>query len=395
VIALAACDLTVTNPGPVQSDFLSDPNAIPALVNGAGRNLAEALNWTSYTGGAVAREIHPAGSTGSFGITVDQQNGSLQDDEVDTHWNLSQQARWTAEDAVRKLNTTLGADASSNAYVAQALVWVGFSNRHLGENFCDAVFDGGPREDYTAYLDRAEAAFTEAMTVAAAAGEATLDSAARAGRASVRLLKGNYAEAAADAAALPNDFVYAMPYFSIDLDQTNRIFWAGANTPYRAHTVWHTQFEPYYTATEDPRVEWTDTGLTGDAAVGTLGRVPFFLQQKYTDRTSSINLVTGWEMRLIEAEAKLAAGDVQGALGPLNAHRVALGLSPWAPANEAEAWGALKMERGIELWLESRRLGDLRRWAAQSRPGATGQPDGFDTCFPLSRSEKETNPNLQ
>jgi hypothetical protein len=39
---------------------------LSSLVAGSGRDLSEALNWTSYTGGAVAREIFPGGSTGSF-----------------------------------------------------------------------------------------------------------------------------------------------------------------------------------------------------------------------------------------------------------------------------------------------------------------------------------------
>jgi hypothetical protein len=396
VAVLAGCDLTVTNPGPVQSDFLTDKNAIPALVNGAGRNLAEAINWTSYTGAAVARELHPAGSTGSFGITVQQQNGKLQDDEIDTQWNLSQQARWTAEDAIKKVKNTLGeTDFNKNKNAAQALLWAGFANRLLGENFCDGVIDGGAKQAYTVYLDRAEANFTDAIAVATAVADASLTNAAKSGRAAVRLDKGNLAGAASDANGIVNTFVYQMPYNSIDLDQSNRIYYAGGNQPYRAHTTWHTYYETYYTASNDPRVKWTNTGLVGDAAVGNLGRVPFYNQQKYTSRNSAINLSSGWEMRLIEGEAKLVAGDVPGAMLLINAHRVVLSLTPWTATTAEEAWVALKRERGIETWLEARRLGDLRRWTAASRPGATDQPAGFDTCFPISRGEKETNPNLR
>ena len=55
-----ACELKVTNPGPVQADFLDSPAALSSVVNGAGRDLSEALNWTAYTGAAVAKEIFPA-----------------------------------------------------------------------------------------------------------------------------------------------------------------------------------------------------------------------------------------------------------------------------------------------------------------------------------------------
>ena len=393
LIALAsACELDVSNPGPIQAVALEDPKALTAVVNGAGRDLAEALNWTAYTGGAVAREIFPAGSTGSFGITPRQQSGTLADDDGNDWWNQAQRARWTAEDAVERVKRVGG----TNATLAQALVWAGYANRHLGENFCDGVINGGPLEAYTVYLERAEANFTEAITVAGAASNATLVSAATAGRASVRLLRNNLTGAATDAAGIPNTFVYRMPYYTTDLDQYNRIYWASANQPYRAHTVWNTFYDSYRKTTRDPRVPFDSsaTQLVGDAAVGNLGRVRWYFQTKYPAQASPINLSSGWEMRLIEAEAKLVGGDVAGAMTSLNARRVSLGLAPWTAANATEAWTALKRERGIELWLESRRLGDFRRWAALSRPGTAEDMTGRDLCFATPLSEKQTNPNF-
>lgn len=397
-LTLTACDVQVTNPGPIQASFLDNKNALGAIVNGAGRNLAEAMNWTSYTGAAISREIFPAGSTGSFGISVQQQNGKLTVDEGDTYWNTAQLARWTAEDAVRRTKEILGADAAKSVQVAQALLWAGYANRHLGENFCDGVIDGSAKQPYTVYLDRAEANFTEAIAVATAAGTtgATLVTAATAGRAGVRLLKNNLAGAATDAAGVANTFAYQMSYFITELDQYNRIFWASANQPYRAHTVWNTFYESYRKTTRDPRVPFDSSAaqLLGDAAVGSLGRVRWYFQTKYPAQASKINLSTGWEMRLIEAEVKLVANDVAGAMTLVNAHRVALALVPWMATNATEAWVALKRERGIELWLESRRLGDFRRWAALSRPGVSDDMTGRDLCFVTPKSETDTNKNF-
>ncbi|MGQ0647437.1 MAG: RagB/SusD family nutrient uptake outer membrane protein [Gemmatimonadaceae bacterium] len=396
VVLLSACELDVINPGPIQAASLDDRNALAAVVNGAGRDLAEGLNWVAYTGAAVAREIHPAGSTGSFGITPQQQAGKLLEDDVNVHWNLSQRARWTAEDGVARVKRILGAAAGNSVTLAQALVWSGYANRHLGGNFCDGVINGGPKEPYTIYLERAEASFTEAITVAQAATNANLVSAATAGRASVRLLRNNLAGAATDAAAVANAFVYRMPYYTTDLDQQNRIHWASANQPYRAHTVWNTFYETYRKTTRDPRVPFDSsaTQLVGDAAVGNLGRVRWYFQTKHALATSPINLSSGWEMRLIEAEAKLVAGDVPGAMTLINGRRIALTLAPWTATNATEAWTALKRERGIELWLEGRRLGDFRRWAALNRPGTAEDMTGRDLCFTTPLSEKETNPNF-
>jgi starch-binding outer membrane protein, SusD/RagB family len=69
-----------------------------------------------------------------------------------------------------------------------------------------------------------------------------------------------------------------------------------------------------------------------------------------------------------------------------------------------EGWRLLKRERGIELWLEARRLGDLRRWKASNTPGALDPLESVgagshlarqDLCFPIARSERETNPNFR
>jgi hypothetical protein len=298
--------------------------------------------------------------------------------------------------AVDRIKRVLAGSATNSATLAQALVWAGYANRLLGENFCDGVINSGPLQPSTVYLERAEAHFTEAITVATAASNANLVTAATAGRASVRLDRNNLAAAATDAATVASTFAYRMPYFTTDLDQYNRIYWASANQPYRAHTVWNTFYDAYRKSTRDPRVPFDSslTVLVGDAAVGNLGRVRWYFQTKYAGQTSAINLATGWEMRLIEAEAKLVANDVTGAMTLVNQHRVSLGLAPWTAANATEAWTALKRERGIELWLEGRRLGDFRRWAALSRPGTSDDMTGRDLCFATPLSEKETNPNF-
>lgn len=394
---IAGCQLDATNPGPIVAASLNDRNALTSVVNGAGRDVAEALNWVAYTGAAVAREIHPAGSTGSFGITPRQQVGIIADDDGNTWWNFAQRARWTAEDAVSRTKTILGAtDAAKSATYAQALIWAGYANRLLGENFCDGVINGGARQAYTVYLERAEANFTEAIAVATAAANANFVTAATAGRASVRLDRGNLSGAASDAATVASTFAYRMPYYVTDLDQYNRIYWATANQPYRAHTVWNTYYENYRKTTKDPRVPFDSslTVLVGDAAVGSLGRVRWYFQTKYPATTSAINLSTGWEMRLIEAEVKLVAGDIPGAMTLVNGRRVLLGLAPWTATTATEAWVALKRERGIELWMEGRRLGDFRRWAALNRPGVSDDMTGRALCFVTPLSEKETNPSF-
>jgi hypothetical protein len=415
IAAPMACDTNVSNPGPVQDEFLNDRNAAAAMVSGAGRALSQGINWVGYTGAAVAREIHPAGSTGSFGISNRWQNGELggDDSDLDTHWEQAQRARWVAEEALRRLEPrrppggSLQTPAAYFNALQLAYVYAGFANRLLGENMCDGVIDGSGKLPNATYFTRAESLFTKAIAVTGGT-PATITqqaTAAYAGRAQVRVFLGKWTEAVADAGQVATTFNYNMPYYNIGDDaQRNRIAWAIGNTPYRAHTEWNTWYYDYSVASKDPRTPITVTALQGDAAIDCCGKVPFYPEAKHSTSASPIRLAGGREMRLIEAEAKLRASDVAGAMTLINAVRTNAATTAVTATTSDEAWRLLKRERGIELWLETRRLGDLRRWKAASTPGALDPLESVgtashlkqqDLCFPISVSEKQTNPNVR
>jgi hypothetical protein len=412
---LAGCNTDVSNPGPVQDEFLAGDNiygAANALVSGAGRAVAVGINWVAYTGAAITREIHPAGSTGSFGITNRWQSGELNGDDVDLndHWETTNRGRWVAEEAVRRLleagppgtGQALTA-AQYNSILQLAHVYAGYANRVLGENMCEAVFDGGAAQANREYFLRAEDHFTQAIAITG--GTAAQLSAAYAGRAATRIYLDKWNEAVADAGQVTTAFVFNMPYYNLGEDaQRNRIAWASGNTPYRAHTQWSTWHYDYRTATNDPRVPFTVTTLQGDAAIECCGRVPFYPQAKHPNSQAPIRLASGREMRLIEAEAHLRNNDATAGMASINQVRTAASAGTITAVDLTDAWRLLKRERGIELWLEARRLGDRRRWAAANTPGALDPLEvpgtashltRQDLCFPISPSERQTNPNLQ
>src|SRR5690349_20598625 len=98
---LAACD--VTNPGPVQDEFLNRdtvPASQQALINGSIRRLAEAVSQESYTSALVAREIFPGGQTGAGGHDVVTQGGYIQPGSYGGYFEDAQQARFVAETAL-------------------------------------------------------------------------------------------------------------------------------------------------------------------------------------------------------------------------------------------------------------------------------------------------------
>jgi hypothetical protein len=422
LVGAASCDTDVVNPGPIESEFLNDPASQAAITNGAGRALSDAINWIAYTSAAIAREVHPSGSTGSFGITPEQQRGELNDDEVGTQWENAHRARFLAEDGIERIEALDGADRDQEN-LAQLYLWAGYTSRVLGESMCSSVYDGGPAGDSNLHLADAITYFSQAATLGAGS---EIEVAAVAGRAGANLMAGNLTAASDDATAalgLAADFSYEMPYFDIGDDaQSNRIYVAGKAAPYKAHSqifTWITEYNPQDTtvidgvADADPRVAWKVSGENGDAASSCCGVIQWFPQQKYLGDDAGIELSSDEEMQLILAEVALRNNDATGAMTIVNALRTAAGQGTETAANIDEAWTFFMREHAIESWLEGRRLPAMRRWLAVFGEEATLearlQPlerigDGDtntgahlqtrDYCFPVSEAEKQTNENI-
>jgi hypothetical protein len=419
VFALGACDLSVSNPGPTEDRFVSDPAAFLALANGAGRALGDAMGASTgsmgFTMAQISREIFPGGQTGSYGHTILQTRGFLDSSEVNGDWSGAHFARALAEEGVLRMRDGLGADFATSDVAAYGLLWVGYSNRFLGENVCDAVIDGGPAENFLIHFTRAEAAFTEALAVARAAGDADYENAALAGRASVRTWLGDWTGAVADAGLVPRDFEYLMHYNNLERSQNNSYFYAAqAPGSFRTITAWHTWYAENYDTFADPRTEYNTyadypntTGVLWDIGdgYGEYGLVPFYQSNKHLSYSSPIQLSDGKEAMLIVAEGRLRSGDWQGALDIINDIRAEVGVALRAATTSEETWTWLKLEKAIELWLESRWAGERRRWYGDGTDGLAPGPwpalhnmedrPGRDRCIPISESEWQTNPNLQ
>ena len=433
---LAGCE--VTNPGPVQDEFLNEAAAHEGLVHGAASLLAQTVNGLLIVTGHMSREIFPSGQGGPGGVGPIMGAGHL--DEGDSpKWGDAQAARWVAEDALDRFANPDN-EAPSNVNHVQAYLWAGYANRVLGDNYCVAVYNGGAAESHIRSFERAETHFTNA--IAMASGEQL--TAAYAGRAQTRMWLEKWSDAASDAAKVPLDFVYALPGDEIGNPPigTANAFYYGNSPPHRAQSIHHTWFYDYYLETGDARAAWTVdpefpyatqllSGYPG-------GQVPWSYSLKYTSLEDPFRLATGREMLLIRAEASLVAGDWPAAMTLMKENRTATSrpsprlrdsgpeslvshttslhaggsaLEPWSASSSEEAWTALKRERAIEMWLEGRRLGDQRRWgdhpalASGGNPSAIDWPDWESTtfnfrdnppspCIGVSQDELDLNPNL-
>lgn len=418
---LAGCD--VTNPGPIQDEFVGDEEAQIGLIYGIQRQIAERHTDDAFDLALIGREIFPGGQIGAWGNPVQIHAGYVQPNYDNGSFDNLHTARFIAETAIARF-TEAGA---TDARMSEAHVWGGYSYRILGERFCDAVL---PSTDPTVtdpppyFPGDSDPYFTRAVeNFTAALGFTPGNEAALAGRASANLWLGNWQAAYDDAILVSEDFTFVSENDPSETALYNYIYEANSGT-FRSFTVQFSWFEDYYTNTGDPRTPWgIDPNFS--VAVGSLsgfGQVPYKPQMKFTSRTQDVNLASGWEMKLVAAEAILrgaAGGDFNDAMTLINEVRTRNisdldGTTPLAAVtalNATEAWTHLKRERRIELWLEGRSAPDERRWADSSAPGTLDIPTwenpadpGYTPlfvdnprdrlCFDIPTAERDRNPNV-
>ena len=386
--AVVGCDLTVTNPGALDDDALNNRQAMAGLVNGMSGDLSFALGNYLNRVAVASGELWHAGNFVTEGAFF---RGDFGPNEVNQDWARMHRARWVAENGLERMQRVLGADFESFAGTPRAYLYAGFANRLLGENACVAVIDGGAPQDSSVHFQRADSLFSRAITLGQAQGNSNVVSAAYGGRATVRAWLGDWNASAADAQQVSPSFVFNA-IFSTNTGRENLEI-AVQTINRRETTVWNTVHaeEPF-----DLRTPW-DTVFTASGAVlaGQDGSTPFFRQTKYTSLGDPVALVRGTEMLLLRAEAALRnGGDVATALDFINQGRAEAGMDPAEAGDLAEAWQLLQAERGSVLWLEGRRLWDLRRWYAESPPVFNDFLEGRNQCIPPGADEVASNPNI-
>ena len=438
--ALAGCE--VTNPGPIQDEFLAEEAAQPGLINGAQRDIADNYGSVALDMGYMAREIFPGGQTGAWGTGVAMHAGHVQRDNGGS-FNDLHEARFITETAIARF-TAAGA---SDEMIRQAWLWNGVSYRLLGEWYCDTVLPSTDPANTDApqwipnttdpYFERAVTSFGNALSLADSEAERMT---ANAGLAQAHLWLGNWADAYTAAAAVTdNMFELLIEQDDAETALYNYIYEGNSGT-FRSYTTRFTWFEEHYLDTDDSRTpsslddEYTQGFPFGVGSLSGYGQVPYRPQIKFTSRTDPFQLVDYWEVKLIQAEAILrgaGGGDIDDAMDLINEVRTRTGvdLPAVTAANAQEAWAHLVRERRIELWLEARNAPDERRWTNTppyagadvqmlanipdwENPANGTQPDGpytvhfvnnprglegrgpAELCYDIPQGERERNPNV-
>ena len=278
--------------------------------------------------------------------------------------------------------------------IGQSAAYAGYSLLLLGEGMCSAAINIGPEMTPPELFAEAKSRFDKAIDAATAAGDQTTLHFAQLGRARAYLDLGDLANAATDAAEIPEGFVVSVNTDAADVRRQNLVYihltqggFSSVDPSFR-NVMWD--------SVPDPRVATTDMGVKG-----TDGHTQLWAANKYATITAPMPVAKWAEAQLILAEAAVAANQLSDAESIINALHTRAGIPVYdaTGASQEEVMAQVIEERRRELFLEGHRLGDIRRYELPlvPAPGSTyinGGSYGDQRCFPLPDVERIHNPNI-
>jgi hypothetical protein len=391
-VVLAACSglLDVKDPDIINPPDVNNPDGAVAAYNGGIGDFAFANDGDNgategqiIVSGAMADEYADAETFPTRieydSRAINEQNGTLSA----VFFNLAK-ARVALEGATGALETYA---PTPNSRVGEMLALAGMTYVYFGENYCSGVPfserapDGsvvyGQPLGTNAVLDLSISRFDSALVMTTTAVPAS-DTVARLkvrnlaaiGKARALLDKGDFAGAAAAVAGIPTNFAYQTAHTISSNRQFNGVFVFNNQAPngtgrFSVADVEGTNGLNFRSA-GDPRVVAPQNGLGFDKSS------PLFVLTKYASASSPVNVASGIEARLIEAEAQLQAGSGAAMVTSLNALRADAanngGFSLAAlpdPGTQVGREDLLFRERAFWLFATGHRLGDLRRLVRQ------------------------------
>lgn len=401
VLVMGGCDtdkiLEVIDPDLVTPESINQAELYWA---GALGDFAEAAGGVFQYVGMFTDEFHLSG-TFPTRIEVDERRISITNGTVDNVFEDLHHARVSALNAADLLAEEFGSDSR----IGDMYNLVGYTYLHFAEVYCSGVPFGrtpiqGEQEmgsplSTTQMFEAAIGYFDQAES--AAAGSSAVQNVARLGRGRALLNLGQYDAAAAAVASVPADFEALIRYH--DDAEDNPI--EGMN---RDAGRWSLSDRegingvPFRSAL-DPRLPWEEDGVGFDEST------PLYVQLIWNDDGADMPLANKLEARLIEAEAALNGGDIDGWLGILNDLRGDVdGLDDLTDPGTEDARARMHFEeRAWWLFARGQRIADLRRMIRQygfveddvfpTGQHFKGSAYGDQVVFPIPQDE-DNNPNF-
>jgi hypothetical protein len=429
-VVLFACDdltnLEQDNPSQILANEAYVPRNATLLVNGAIGDFECAFFRYTTAAGLLGDELvnafantttdhydrrsHPrSGPQAAYGGGC----GGAQNPGVYTSLSV---ARASADTILARLqewtDAEMPAGVNRTQLIGQAAAYAGYSLILLGEGMCSAAINVGPELTPEQLFGEAQTRFNTAITAATTANDSITLGLARLGLARTLLNLAfigtpdnpddpnltRVAEAGALAAQVPAVFAVSAVALATGTPRQQNIVFAhsGGTGSTNFSSVDPTFDSLRFAGVLDPRVPVLNTG-----GVGADNETIIRQQRKYASLGSPIPFARATEARLIEAEAKALANDLDGAVTIINALHTAAGIPSYdgTGKTQAEVLDQVREERRRELFLEGHRLGDMRRLnlpliPAEGAEFPRGGIYGDQRCFPLPGVEANNNPNI-
>lgn len=417
--------LAPQNPSVIDPASVNSPAAAEAVRIGAFNRLKSitAGSESMWLYGGLLTDEWKSSDTFSQRNETDQRSVQTNNANIQSAYTTVQQSRGFIRTAIDLLNKYTP-DSTRN--IGQMYMAAGFAELTIAENFCNGVpetytsngvYVYGPQLTTDSIYKRAsnfaDSALarsngTDALSVAQKQAALVL-------KARILVEQNQVAQAAAlvPVSAVPTNTQYLMTF---DQSTGDNQLWS-LNISQGRYTVGDSvdadgvlkNALPFASA-GDPRVPVVNT-----KKVGFDGTTGLFNQQIFAQRSDPVPLASGIDARLIEAEAKLAAGDYAGMMTILNALRTsaqtignlkvaAMPAIATTPTTKDAALTLFFREKAFWTFGRGQRLPDERRQIRQY--GRTqdqvfptgaffkGSNYGTDVNFPVTDNEK-TNPQFK
>lgn len=413
----SACELDVSDPDVVTPDQSTGPSAVTNQINGAIGSFQEAFDGYVRYSGMLVDEFILSGTFPAHQEVDDRRinadNNALTQFTATGDGNTTGDGLYEPLQAARKQSDQIVADFRASIDdpefadvqdelhegIATGLYFGAYSRLLLGELYCASALDNGAAMSSDDRIAEALALFEEAEAAATEAGEGDLALAAMVGQGRALAWMGDLGGAAAATGGVPDGFEFAARYSSNTPNEENEVntFTDGLSFTALRWTVgagdspvrFNEKFAYFDEFVEEGLIDPEPDLMAFDADI------PVALQLKYGTPDAAILTASGWEARMLEAEALVRAGDVAGAaavVDPLLADR---GFAASAFTGDlADDLGEIARARSVGMWLTGTRQGLARRLLAD---GVNLYPQGklgTDIAFPIPQQELDNNPNL-
>ncbi|HEU4990222.1 MAG TPA: hypothetical protein VFT41_10600 [Gemmatimonadaceae bacterium] len=436
---LGACNvkhelLQPQQPGVISPSAVTSATAADALWAGALGQWNKVLNGSPTNSGSnqeglwgwqglFSDELRSS-DTFSQRNDADQRNLQTNDALLTRIYEGLQQARGRARDAINALNQ-YDPSPSGKQHVGEMYLMMGYLEMALSESFCNGIPFGETVNGVPTYtapitdadgLKLASARIDTALTYLTGtdAGTLALRNAALITKARIQVDLGDFAGGAATVSGIPTSFQYNFTYSQTTFDNewwvegpSVKRYNAGDSVDIAGRIMNAIPFAQL----NDPRVKVSNQGLVAEDGHSV------YMQVDNWGRDDPVPPLSGIDARLIEAEAKLQAGDIAGMMGILNALRASpqtIGvfavpaMAPLAmPADQASATDLFFREKALWQFERGWRMNDLRRLVRQyhrsqdqvfpsgpfTRNGTPSGNFGTQVAFPVPDYEM-VNPNF-